>query len=126
MQPISSSTVQAVLRDLRLAKSGESQSARTTEAESKGVLKKSALKRSKQALKQTTKEKIQCLDRSQPDFTDKVTILAVHEMIVWEYGDTIMDEVQISHIVTKTIQSLTGHPKLNQDLTQTIEELMQT
>ena len=123
MNGVSPASVRAVLDEVRLSKAKAA--TRTAKAGQRQQASESdrASPQKGADLKQQILAKIEDWDRSDPQFAERVTVLVVHEMIVREYTDAIIDDVSIDHVVAKTINSMKSHPKLRRDLNAMLAEL---
>ena len=76
-------------------------------------------------LKEQIKNRLKLIDQASDDYLQVASVVAVHEVLLWEFGESVMDDPDFRNITNRIIQGLESHPVLSENLRHTISSLLE-
>lgn len=83
------------------------------------------IKKSASSLKSRLRNRLAAVDRNAADYEQQTSLITVQEIVLWEFGDDILNHPQFGTVAEKVTQALTSDPALKEALSRAVENLVQ-
>ncbi len=84
---------------------------------------KSNLQRNKEDLKRNIYLRLQKLKQQDPQFREKAPSVVIKEILLWEFGDNLLQHPEFNHFLQTIVSQVGGHHELDGYLAGLIEKM---
>lgn len=84
---------------------------------------KLAPKRDKNVLKAHLSRRLKALKENSDRFEQEAPLVAIQEIMIWEFGDQFLNHPEFKHITQSIIATIEGSPRLSNHMQSMVENL---